>query len=110
MSLTPLTKKKATVQKGSRYGNEYCFSTGNDRETIVAWEVWNSRYKRRVAVLSKVFNDETTAVFRTHNKIAEELQPDDSFTFGGYTYSIQEVHYVKTTLSLKSTDYEISVK
>ena len=110
MPLTPLNKGNAVVQKSPRFYNEPCFSTGKDTETIIAWEVWNSRYKRQTVVLSKVLNEETTAIFRTHNKLAAELQPDDSFKFNGYTYSIQEVHPVKTALNLKSTDYEISVK
>lgn len=110
MPLTPLTKGNAIIKKSPRYGNEHYFSTGNDTETIIAWEVWNSRYKRRTMVASKVFNDESRAVFRTHHKIVEELQPDDSFEFDGYTYSVQEIHPVKTVLNLKSTDYEISVK
>lgn len=110
MPLTPFNKGKAEVKKCPRYGNEHYFSTGNESETIIAWEVWNSRYKRQTIVLTKVFNDETTAVFRTHNKLAAELQTDDAFTFNGYTYTIQSVHPVKTVLNLKSTDYEISVK
>ena len=110
MPLKPFNSGPAEIQKAPKFGNEPYFSTGNDKETIIVWEVWNTRYKRAVNVLSKVINDETTAVFRTHAEIAKELQTDDSLKFDGYTYSIQEVHPVKTALNLKSTDYEITVK
>ena len=110
MPLTPFNRDEAIIKKSPAQGNEPYFSTGQNKETIIAWEVWNSRYRRQAVVLTKVVNDETTAVFRTHSKLASELQTDDSFTFRGYTYSVQEIHPVKTSLNLKSTDYEISVK
>lgn len=110
MPLNPLGSGKAILTKSPRYGNKERFSNGLQNAEIIAWEVWNSRYKNQVSPYSKIYNDETACILRTHNKYAFELQSDDSVSFGGYTYSVQSVHEVKTTLSLSSCDYEVSLK
>lgn len=110
MSIIPINSIKAILTKSPRQGNAERFSTGTDSVEIIAWEVWNSRYKRQVSPYSKVYNDETTLIVRTHNKLALELQSDDALTFKGYTYSVQQVHPVKTPLGLAAFDYEITLK
>lgn len=86
------------------------FSDGRTTAEIIAWEVWNSRYKRQTSPQTNVYNDETTCIVRTHDKLAAELESDDALTIDGYTYSVQEVHPVVTPLGIGKKDYEISLK
>ena len=110
MPIHPRGTKDAILTKSPKYGNAERFSTGKSAVTIKAWEVWNSRYRRQTAPQAKVYNDDTTCVVRTHNRLAAELESDDSLTLDGYTYSVQQVHPVETPLGLRVTDYEISLK
>ena len=110
MPLNPFHSETVTLKKSPRYGAETFFSTGKKEEKIVAWEVWNSRMTRQVAAQSKMYNDETTLVLRTHNSLAKELQPEDAVVYGGYSYSVQTARPVKTALGIATYDYEIQVK
>lgn len=110
MPIQPFGSDNAELIKSPRYGNEEKFSTGEKSVTISVWEIWNSRYKKQVSVYSKIYNDETTCIVRTHNKLAMELQSDDSVKFNGYTYSVQSVHPVKTALGLSLYDCEVALK
>lgn len=110
MPIQPFGSGNAVLIKSPRQGNDERFSTGKPTEKIIAWEVWNSRYKRQVSPYTKIYNDETTCILRTHDKLAMELQSDDGVKFNGYTYSVQSVHPVKTPLTLNSLDYEVTLK
>ena len=106
MAINPFGSGKAVLSKSPSEGKTI-FSNGKATAEIVAWEVWNSRVKRNYSAYSKVYNDQTTLVVRTHDPIAEELECDDGLMWNGYTYSIQEVRPVKTAYSARSFDYEI---
>lgn len=110
MPIQPFGSDKAVITKSPRYGNLEKFSTGNASEEILAWEVWNSRYKKQVSPYSKIINDETTCILRTHDARAGELESDDSLTFKGYTYSVQSVHSVKSAFGLRGEDFEVTLK
>jgi len=110
MPIQPFGSGRAILIKSPRQGNEGRFSTGTPTVEIVAWEVWNSRYKRQVSPYTKIYNDETTCILRTHDKRAMELQSDDGINFNGYTYSVQAVHPVKTPIGLNTEDYEVTLK
>lgn len=110
MPIIPYNSRRAIITKSPRYGNKNLFSTGASSAEITVWEVWNSRYKRQVSPHSKIINDETTCIVRTHCAIAAELQSDDGLKLDGYTYSVQSVHPVKTALDFRSQDYEITLK
>lgn len=110
MPIQPFGSGKAIISKSPRQGNNERFSTGNTTEEILVWEVWNSRYKKQVSPYSKIINDETTCVVRTHDARAAELESDDSLTFEGYTYSVQGVHSVKSAFGLMATDFEVTLK
>lgn len=110
MPIKPFQSDSAVLTKSPRYGAKERFSTGNDSEEIIAWEVWNSRIRRQVTPYSKIINDETVCVLRTHNPLAKELETDDGLTFQGYAYSVQSVQSIKTGYNLRSYDYEVSLK
>ncbi len=110
MPIDPFGSGKAVLIKSPRQGNDERFSSGNSSEEIVAWEVWNSRYKRQVSPHTKIYSDETTCITRTHDKLAAELQSGDSVKFNGYTYSVLSVHPINTVLGINSQDYEVTLK
>ena len=110
MPIHPRGSAIVTITKSPRYGNRDTFSNGEKSVKIKAWTVWNSAYRRQVSPQSRVYNDETTLVVRTHNPLAEELQTDDSLEMDGYSYSVQQVHAVETALGVNTQDIEISLK
>lgn len=113
MPITPFHAQKVILTKSPRQGNDEVFSVnGSSTVEIIAWEVWNSRNRTRVSHYSKIFGDEVSVVFRTHNVAAAELECDDALKSekDRYTYSVQSVREIKTPLNLNSKDYEIAVK
>jgi len=110
MPVNPFGSKKAVISKSPGEGNKAKFSNGKAEAEIIAWEVWNSRYKRQYSPQSKIYGDETTLVVRTRNPLAKELESDDGLKWEGYTYSVQEIHSVKTFYNFNSEDYEIKLR
>lgn len=110
MPVNPFGSKKAVISKSPGEGNKSKFSNGKAETEIIAWEVWNSRYKRQYSPQSKIYGDETTLVVRTRNPLAKELESDDGLKWEGYTYSVQEIHSVKTFYNFNSEDYEIKLR
>ena len=110
MPVFPFGSCKAILTKSPTYGNAERFSNGKAKVEVVAWEVWNSRITRQVSPQSKIYNDETTCVIRTHNQRAGELEPDDSVYFDGYDYSVQSIRPLKSSISIRSKIYEVELK
>ena len=109
MPLLPFNSGDAVLKKSPQLGNRFNFSNGKGEATITMWEVWNSRTKRQTVHYSKIINDEVTAIYRTHDKLASELETDDTVFFENATRRVQQVHPVKTAFGLSSMDYEITV-
>ncbi len=110
MPIHPFGSETITLTKSPREGNRPRFSNGKQSVEIIAWDVKNSLYKRQYSPHSKVFNDETRLVLRTHDPVALELETDDSATWEGIPYSVQEVHLVDVPLGINKKNYEISLR
>lgn len=109
MPLTPFNAQDIVVKK-TKYSERNLFSNGRKKIKIRGWEVYSSRRKIRTGYVSKVYNDETRLIIRTHDKLAVEISPDDELTYDGYAYSVQDTVEVKTPVSLTSSLYEIQLK
>lgn len=110
MPLHPFGSEKITLTKSPHEGNRPTFSNGKVTAEIIAWDVKNSIYKRQYSPYSKVYNDETQLVLRTYDPLALELESDDSATWEGKPYSVQEVHIVDVPLGINKRNYEISLR
>ena len=110
MPIHPFGSEKITLTKSPREGNKGRFSNGKQTVEIIAWDVKTSMYKRKYSPYSKVYNDETQLVLRTHDPIALELQSDDKATWEGKSYRVQEVHRVDVALGINKQNYEISLR
>lgn len=109
MPLIPFNAQEIVVKK-TKYSERQLFSNGKKDIAIKAWEVYSSRKKIRTSYVSKVYNDETRLILRTHDKLALQITPDDELTYDGYAYSVQDIAQAKTPISLSSTLYEIQLK
>ena len=110
MPIQPLGSKRITLTKASNEGNNPTFSNGKPTVEIIAWEMKNTRQKRQYSPYSKIYNDETALLLRTHNPFAQELESDDSVKWEGRNYSVQSVRPVDVPLGVNKQNYEISLR
>lgn len=110
MPIHPFGSEKTKIIKSPKLGNDTVFSNGKSEVEIIAWDVKNTMYRRQYSAYSKVYNDETVLVLRTHNPVALELETDDTVVWQDYAYSVQEVHQVDVPINVHSKNYEISLK
>lgn len=110
MPVHPFGSDTVRLTKSPKEGNKPRFSNGKDTVDIIAWDLKNSKHKRQYSAYNKVFNDETMLVLQTFNPMALELESDDSATWEGKSYSVQEIHPIDVAFGINKQIFEISLR
>ena len=109
MPIQPFGSEWITISKEPNCGNETHFSTGKDKERILAWDVKNSRVKSKNTAYAKVYSENVKVVIQTYNRLALELETDDKATWEGKNYSVQSVQPKDVPLGIEKKIYEIAL-